>query len=554
MLFDDVFEDVPHLGAATFDHALGRLDVLRQLLVDEALHDEGLEQLEGHELRQTALVQLERGADDDDRTTGVVDALAEQVLAEPALLALQHVGQRLERAIARPGDRAAAATIVEECVDSFLQHALFVVDDDRWRAEIEQSLEPVVAIDHATVEVVEIAGGEATTVELHHGAQFGRDDRDDVEDHGARVVDPAAVLVAAVERGDDLQPLDRLLLALRRQRTLAFLRIDLGPQLDLFDVEINAADEPGDGLGAHATLEVVAEAGDELAPQHLVFDDLTGEQALELVERATEHIDFLIEALADGHEITLGRSLAGLDLGVLGAVLLELDEFLLEIFLTAGELKLAVLLDGLALERNFLLEVGEVLVALLVVDPGHDVRREVDDLLELLGLQLLAGLGAHEQVGEPGTRASEVPDMHDGGRELDVAHALAPDLRARDFDAAALADDALEAHALVLAAVALPVLRRTEDLLAEQPVFLGLQRAVVDGFWLLHLTVRPHADGVRRGQTDADLVEVIYIKHEFPRVACAASSGVVGVGGRSSPPALCRAAVVFFVRAALVAR
>ena len=48
--------DVPHLGAA-LDHPLGGLDVLRQLEVDEALHDERLEQLEGHQLGQAALVQ-----------------------------------------------------------------------------------------------------------------------------------------------------------------------------------------------------------------------------------------------------------------------------------------------------------------------------------------------------------------------------------------------------------------------------------------------------------------------------------------------------------------
>ena len=35
VLLDDVLEHVPHLGAATLDHALGRLDVLRQLTVDE---------------------------------------------------------------------------------------------------------------------------------------------------------------------------------------------------------------------------------------------------------------------------------------------------------------------------------------------------------------------------------------------------------------------------------------------------------------------------------------------------------------------------------------
>ena len=101
VLLDDLLEHVPHLRAAPLDHALGRLDVLGQLGVDEPLHDERLEQLERHELRQAALVQLEGRADDDDRTARVVDALAEQVLAEPALLALEHVGQRLERAVAR---------------------------------------------------------------------------------------------------------------------------------------------------------------------------------------------------------------------------------------------------------------------------------------------------------------------------------------------------------------------------------------------------------------------------------------------------------------------
>jgi hypothetical protein len=47
------------------------------------------------------------------------------------------------------------------------------------------------------------------------------------------------VVVAAVERGDDLQPLDRLLLALRAERALAFRRIDGVAELDLFLVEVD---------------------------------------------------------------------------------------------------------------------------------------------------------------------------------------------------------------------------------------------------------------------------------------------------------------------------
>src|SRR4026207_1917704 len=64
---------------------------------------------------------------------------------------------------------------------------------------------------------------------------------------------------------------------------------------------------------------------------------------------------------------------------------------------------------------------------------------------------------------------------------------------------AAGADDALEAAALVLAAVALPVLGGTEDLLAEEAVLLRLQRAVVDRLRLLDLAVGPRADRIGRG-------------------------------------------------------
>ena len=176
-----------------------------------------------------------------------------------------------------------------------------------------------------------------------------------------------------------------------------------------------------------------------------------------------------------------------------------------------GELEL--LLDRVALFEVLGLEVGEVLVALVLVDPGDQVGGEVDDLLELLGLQLFLRLDAGEEVGQPRPGAAQVPDVHDGRGELDVAHALAADLGAGDLDAAALADDALEAHPLVLAAVALPVAGRSEDLLAEQAVLLGTQRAVVDRLGLLHLTVRPQADLVGRGQPDLQLVEHVDVKH-----------------------------------------
>jgi hypothetical protein len=99
-----------------------------------------------------------------------------------------------------------------------------------------------------------------------------------------------------------------------------------------------------------------------------------------------------------------------------------------------------------------------------------------------------------------------------GRGQLDVAHAVAADLAPGDLDAAALADDALEAHALVLAAVALPVLGRTEDLLAEQAVLLGTQRPVVDRLGLLDLAVGPAPDGVPGGQADTQLIKGVHVE------------------------------------------
>ena len=181
-------------GLLALDHALGLLDGARQALGVQPRVDERLEQLERHLLRQAALVQLQLGTDDDDRTARVVDALAEQVLAEAALLALQHVGERLQRTLVGAGDDAAAAAVVEQGVDGFLQHPLFVADDDVRRAQLDQALQAVVAVDDPAIEVVQVGGGEAAAVQRHQRAQFRRDHRHDRQDHPLR-------LVAALDEG-----------------------------------------------------------------------------------------------------------------------------------------------------------------------------------------------------------------------------------------------------------------------------------------------------------------------------------------------------------------
>src|SRR5688500_20278292 len=80
-----------------------------------------------------------------------------------------------------------------------------------------------------------------------------------------------------------------------------------------------------------------------------------------------------------------------------------------------------------------------------------------------------------------------------------------------DFNPAFLADHAAVLEALVLAAEALVVLDRPEDLGAEQAIALGLEGPVVDGLGLLHFAVGPRADLLGRGEPDLDRVELLVL-------------------------------------------
>ena len=129
-VLDHFFEDVPDLRARPLNHPFCALDVVGVTADYKGVHNKRLEQFKCHLLRQATLVQLELRANDDDRTAGVVDTLAEQVLPETALLAPQEVGQRLQFVVVATRDRPATPAVVNQRVYGFLQHALLVADDD----------------------------------------------------------------------------------------------------------------------------------------------------------------------------------------------------------------------------------------------------------------------------------------------------------------------------------------------------------------------------------------------------------------------------------------
>ena len=406
MFADDFFQDVPDDGFLVLDELLGLLDGGRYPHRLELVEDEGLEELERHQLGQTALMQLELRADHDDRAARVVDALAQQVLTETAALALDHVGQRLQGALVGAGHGLAATTVVEQRVNRFLQHALFIAHDDLGRLELEQTLETVVAVDDPAIEIVQVGGGKTSAIERHQRAQFGRQHRQDLKHH------PLGLDARTLEALEHLQALGELLdLGFRRGRAELFM------QPGDIAVDVDRAQQIAHAFGTHDGAEVIA-----------VLFGL-------------------------GEEIVFGEQLAALERGH------------------------ARLDDHIGLEIEHPLDVAQ-----RHVEHHAQTRRQ---------------------------RLQE-PDVRGRAGQFDMAHPLAANLGERDFDAALLTDHTTVLQALVLAAQALVVLDRPEDLGAEQTVAFGLEGSVVDGLRLLDFAIGPGADLLGRCNADLDRVEVFF--------------------------------------------
>ncbi len=184
-------------------------------------------------------MQLELRTRHDDRASRIVNALAEKVLAEPALLALEHVGQRLQRALVGTRDDAAATAVVEQSIDRLLKHALLVADDDSGRTQFDQPLQAVVAVDDAAIEIVQVGRREAAAVQRDERAQIRRDHRDDLHDH------PFRTIAGFHEVLDDLQPLEKLLLL-----QLGRGRSQFGAQVTRDPFQFHRGEELVDRLGA----------------------------------------------------------------------------------------------------------------------------------------------------------------------------------------------------------------------------------------------------------------------------------------------------------------
>jgi hypothetical protein len=243
--------------------------------------------------------------------------------------------------------------------------------------------------------------------------------------------------------------------------------------------------------------EVERHQGTQVGRQHRQHGE---HHPLRLVAGLHERLDQL-QALRQALDLGLGVGVRHVlaDLDHLGRQVHGLQQLVHRLGSHAGVELIAVLLDRLEVHL-----VGEQLAALQRGHAGidHDEGLEIEHPLDLAQRHV-------EHQSDARRERLQEPDVRGRAGELDVAHALAAHLGLGHLDAALLAHDAAVLQALVLAAQALVILDRSEDLRAEQAVPLRLEGPVVDRLRLLHLAVGPRADHVGRCEPDLDRVEVL---------------------------------------------
>ena len=168
-------------------------------------------------------------------------------------------------------NRPSPAAVVDQRVHRFLEHPLFIADDNLRRSQVHETLEPVVPVNHTPVEVVQVAGGEAAAVQLDHGAKLGGQYRQDGQNH---VLDP----VAAVPEGlHHPKAFDGLL------APLSGGGLHLEDELLPKGLQVNHPQDGQNRLGAHGGLENAA-IGLLQFPIARFGDELMDPQVLQLVD------------------------------------------------------------------------------------------------------------------------------------------------------------------------------------------------------------------------------------------------------------------------------
>ena len=217
MSFQYVLQNLPHHRLFAVHNTLGRFYGLHKATLEHLADDKRLEQLACHILGKSTFVHFQLGTNHDNRTTGIVDTLTQQVLTETALLSFQRITEGLQGTVRVSLHAAYLTAIVEQRVHRLLQHTLLVAHYNFRSFDLQQLLKTVVADDNTSVELVDVRSGKAAAIQWHQRSQIGRNYGNYLDDHPFRTIVETTglhLLLRLTERLNHIKSFQSLLFAL----------------------------------------------------------------------------------------------------------------------------------------------------------------------------------------------------------------------------------------------------------------------------------------------------------------------------------------------------
>ena len=126
MSFHYMFQDIPNHRFLTIYNLLCRLNGLYNTTFNQFTNDKWFVQFGSHQFRNTAFTHFQFRTYNDYRTCRVVNTLTQQVLTETSLFTFQAIRKRFQRTIGVCLHCTRLTRVVEQWINSFLQHTLFV--------------------------------------------------------------------------------------------------------------------------------------------------------------------------------------------------------------------------------------------------------------------------------------------------------------------------------------------------------------------------------------------------------------------------------------------
>ena len=242
MTLHHIFQNIPNNRIFAVDDFFGRFYGFDNTAFYQLTDNERFIQFGSHIFRQTAFAHFQFGANDDNRACRIVNTFTQQVLTETTLFTFQAIRQRFQRTVRVALHSRRLTRVVYQAVNGFLQHTFFVAQNNFRSLDFDQAFQAVVANDNTAIQIVQIRCSKAAAVQRYQRAQFGRNHRNDFQNHPFRTVFRAC----STERFHHLQTFQRFGLALLRRIGIGFVA-----QLIRQRVQIEAAEQIVNGFGAH---------------------------------------------------------------------------------------------------------------------------------------------------------------------------------------------------------------------------------------------------------------------------------------------------------------